>query len=232
MKTKLFVLSIAALCLSAAPAMADLTPVYQTSYGSSSSYGPEEDLAPGLPEFPGNPGGDEPANGVDDYVTTDVLSSNYKSWVRIDDDFDQFWMDINGGLTVTAKYTSSNLTLGYSANEHTGSPWVSLGLTTVGQTASINLADGDCFIWGISGKWSNEALNAGNADYFVTYRITELLGGATPGQPTYVFGFEDGTDYDYQDFVWEATNIVPVPAAVLLGFLGLSAAGIKLRKFA
>jgi hypothetical protein len=53
----------------------------------------------------------------------------------------------------------------------------------------------------------------------------------------YVLAFEDllvSPDWDFTDFVVmvESVEPVPVPGAVLLGILGLSAAGIKLRKFA
>jgi len=207
----------------AVPAMADMTNVYDTTYN-------EWDLVSGLPALPGapNPGGGSSGGAGD------ILDTYYDSWTRIDDDFDQMWLDLNGGVTVTAKYTSNTLTLGYSLNENTGAGFVSLEVGTPGQTASFNFADGDYFIWGVTGagtQWSNPALNGGT-DRIVTYRINKLLGGSTPLVPTYVFGFEDGTDWDYQDLVWEATNVVPVPGAVLLGILGLSAAGIKLRKFA
>jgi len=53
----------------------------------------------------------------------------------------------------------------------------------------------------------------------------------------YMIAFEDtlgGGDYDHNDFVFmvESINPVPVPGAILLGLLGMSAAGLKLRKFA
>jgi len=53
----------------------------------------------------------------------------------------------------------------------------------------------------------------------------------------YALCFEDlwnGGDRDYSDFVvmMESVTPVPVPGAILLGMLGLSAAGIKLRKYA
>jgi len=62
---------------------------------------------------------------------------------------------------------------------------------------------------------------------------TTLYKAAITG-PAYIVAFDTGSDGDHQDFVAliEGANPVPVPAAVLLGFLGLSAAGIKLRKFA
>lgn len=219
----------------AAPAMADMTTVYDTTWNPMPPAYPtlpdEWDLVSGLPTYPGAPG----PHGGGVAGAGDILDSLYGSWTRIDDDFDQFWLDIDGGATVTAKYTSSNLTLGYSLNEHTGAGWTSLGLKNPGDTANFDFADNDFFIWGVSGsgatKWSNEALNNGT-DRIVTYKITKLLDGSTPSVPTYVFGMEDGTDWDFQDLVWEATNIVPVPGAILLGILGLAAAGLKLRRFA
>ncbi len=53
----------------------------------------------------------------------------------------------------------------------------------------------------------------------------------------YALAFEDlwnGGDRDYSDFVvmMESITPVPVPGAILLGMLGLSLAGVKLRKYA
>ena len=53
----------------------------------------------------------------------------------------------------------------------------------------------------------------------------------------YALAFEDlwgGGDRDYSDFVvmMESVTPVPVPGAILLGMLGLSVAGMKLRRFA
>ncbi len=57
------------------------------------------------------------------------------------------------------------------------------------------------------------------------------------GSNEYILAWEDiayfgGSDRDYQDFVVlvESVSPVPVPAAVLLGMLGLGAAGLRLRK--
>ena len=230
MKRLIFVTIVCAFM--AGPVLADLTPVYNTTYNVNPYY--EWDLVSGLPDLPGapSPGGGSPGAG-------DILDSLYGSWTRIDDDVDQVWQDLDGGMKVQAKYTSvTAFTLGYSLNELTGVGFVNTGLNLVGETALINVVpNSDLFIWGASGagvtKWSNEALNGGQ-DRMVTFRIDTLLGGAAPSQPTYVIGFEDGTDWDYQDLVVEITNCapVPVPAAVLLGILGLGVAGLKLRKFA
>jgi hypothetical protein len=40
------------------------------------------------------------------------------------------------------------------------------------------------------------------------------------------------TDFNYQKNEFAVAKVVPVPGAILLGLLGLSAAGIKLRRFA
>jgi len=214
------------------PALADLTPVYNTTYNVDPYY--EWDFVSGLPDFPSapSPGGGSPGAG-------DILDSLYGSWTRIDDDVDQVWQDLNGGMKVQAKYTSvTAFTLGYSLNEVTGAGFIDTGLNLVGETANIDVVpNSDLFIWGASGsgatKWSNESLNVGS-DRMVTFRINTLLDGSVPTQPTYVIGFEDGTDWDYQDIVVEVSNVapVPVPGAILLGILGLGAAGLKLRKFA
>jgi hypothetical protein len=239
MKNLMFIAS--ACVLWATTASADTTAVYQTTYGPTSSYN-EMDLAPGLPEFTSNPGGDEPVNGVDDYQPGDILSQFYASWTRIDDGVDQIWQDLDGGITVKAIYTSSSLYLGYSLNEGTGTPFVALAgssggnLDQVGETSSFDISpNSDLFIWGAAGagstKWSTPDLNS--QDRMVTYQITGLLGGSTPSIPTYLIAFEDGSDMDFQDFVVEVTNVapIPLPAAVLLGMLGLGAASLKLRKF-
>lgn len=90
---------------------------------------------------------------------------------------------------------------------------------------------------------SDTTLNSDGVDHMYAYRgendAFRIPGRAaglwTPNE--YVLAFEDqlgGGDMDHDDFVVmvESVNPVPVPAAVLLGFLGLGAAGLKLRRFA
>jgi hypothetical protein len=98
----------------------------------------------------------------------------------------------------------------------------------------------------LSNWYSDTTLNSDGMDHMLAYQ-----GKATNADkikiPPFAAGFwtdnhfimawEDGNnlgDGDYQDLVilMESVNPVPVPGAVLLGILGLSAAGIKLRKFA
>ena len=232
----------------AAPALADFTTVYNTSYGTSSSYGVEWDLHSGLSDNSANPGGDNTVGAGD------ILDYYYTSWARIDDysavPNDQLWWDLDGGVLVKAIYTSSNLYLGYSTDESDGLPrtWLSGSgggtLDTVGETASFNISNTDAFVWVVGGsvtKYSREALNSGGKDNMVSFLIHGIYndpadhsqGSYVPSYPTYLIGFEDGSDNDYQDFVAEVSNVaVPVPGAILLGLLGLGAAGMKLRRFA
>ena len=255
MKRLLFVTVICA--FGAVPAMGDLNPVYETTWNPVGIPGllDEWDLAsqPTVLPYTSGPGDGGGGPGVND-----ILDYYYTSWTRIDDygvfPNDQLWWDLDGGALVKAIYTSSNLYLGYSTNESTGgSPvWLSGSgggnLDTVGETASFNIVpNSDAFVWLIGGsatQYSLQALNPGGQDKMVSFRIHGILntpgvpgdGYSVPGVPTYIIGFEDRTnnpDLDYQDFVAEVSNVaVPVPGAVLLGILGLSVAGVKLRKFA
>jgi len=79
-------------------------------------------------------------------------------------------------------------------------------------------------------KNSSTAGNFYIADDTVAGAVNSLLSGlGTASFGSKYVGLSKNTDTTtYQDFVVK----VPLPAAALLGFLGLSAAGIKLRKFA
>ncbi len=183
------------------------------------------------------------------YNPPNVLSNYYGAWVRIPDtpvsSGDQVWLDLDGGIVVKAIYTSNSLQLGYALNPNLagGAPGLTpipqssggggSGLDTVGDIGSINFAPTDYFVWGITGagdKYSFETWNGG--DSMVTFKITQMLDGRAPLVPTYVIGFEDGTDQDYQDFVAEVSNVapVPVPAAVVLGAIGLGLVGWVKRR--
>ena len=99
---------------------------------------------------------------------------------------------------------------------------------------------------GGGGLWySDTALNSDGADHMYAYQGTDTdtvqLPGYFPGVWTdseFILAFEAGEipvgTLDYEDFVVmvESVNPVPVPGAVLLGILGLSIVGVKLRKYA
>ncbi len=88
--------------------------------------------------------------------------------------------------------------------------------------------------------FSDTTLNADKLDHFYAYQgkgdaIQILPFGAGDWTVNeYVLAFEDvlvNPDWDFTDMVVMVESVqVPVPAAVLLGMLGLSAAGLRLRK--
>jgi len=240
MKKLILVLALSLVLGLLTSAQATMTPVYDTTWNVNPYY--EWDLLSGLPKLPGAP---SPGNGSSDGAD-DILNRYYSSWARIDDSSDQTWLDLNGGVSVIAIYTSSSHYLGYSLDETTGSSIVNVpgavgNLDTVGETGHFDIADNsDAFVWALLGggtKYSRQALNGG-ADYMVSFRINGIynnaydhsLGYTVPSDPTYVIAFEDGTDKDYQDFVFQLSKVspaVPEPASMtllglgLLGFLGL-----------
>ena len=242
----LLAMCLCAMLLAVAPAAAVQTTVYETTWGGNPW--DEWDLEFGLPVNPSAPGPGNLGPGIND-----LLDYNYTTWTRIEDfgvvPNDQVWLDLDGAALVKAIYTSNNLYLGYSVNEVTGSPItypVGSGggnLDTVGETASFDLDLCDEFLWVIGGiqpvKYSLQALNSGT-DYMVSYRIHGIYtdpkdhtqGSYIPSDPTYVIGFEDGTDADFQDFVAQVSKVVPVPEPLtMLGmFLGLGSVGAYIRR--
>ena len=230
METKFLILSIAiALCLSATPALAALTPI---SSGGS-----------GEPSLLGSGG---------------ILDTLYglSNLVRIQDSpfpDDQVWMNLDGGATATAKYAGADETFGYFPGSSGGT---FVGLFTIpagtngynpvsnplGPVSMPGTGTMPIFRLGLSSPYQGGILqsslqsdNTGNNDQMVTWLITGGIGN-TAGN--YVVAWElidiGVGDDDYQDLVVEISLAapVPVPGAVLLGILGLGAAGLKLRKFA
>jgi len=107
----------------------------------------------------------------------------------------------------------------------------------------------DSRLGGAGGLWySDTALNSDGEDHMVAYRGTGTdsiqippWSAGTWSPDEYLLAWEDldnaspnSADWNWTDMavLIESIEPVPVPAAVLLGLLGLSAAGLKLRRFA
>ncbi len=162
-----------------------------------------------------------------------ILSALYLSTTRIDDDYDKIWQDLDGGITVEAKYAGYWNGFGYSLDELGGTSYVSLlAVAHVGDTASFDISpNSDLFVWGIdvngtgSHFYSNPALNGGR-DRMVTFRVNQFLDGSFPTVPTYVICFEDLTDFDFNDLVVEVRNVAPIPEPLSMLCVALGVGGL------
>ena len=264
MKTKLIILSILALCISVAPAMADPW------------VGPGAALQTVLDDITLEPvAGD---SSID--VTTDALS----------DAADSYWTNTAAGSVHTivievAGYESTNKFGIFDMGDATNTLQIFAGGNVAGHSRTVFLgasgqiwldtmfeADGFTIrtedadfssIWfgyyldstdaaGTNdGVWySDTSLNSDNSgngyDHMFAYQgqgdkvnLPDPVPDGVIGSSYYFLAFEDlngdvDSDWDYTDMVLlvESVRPIPVPGAVLLGILGLSAAGIKLRRFA
>lgn len=129
-----------------------------------------------------------------------------------------------------------------------GSVWVNL--SDSGKDFAANLFgfyfDTTAYGAGSLRVYSDTALNSDGVDHMYAYQGKDIdtvqLPGLARGVWTdneFVLAWEGKYDgyamnYDYEDFVVmvESVTPIPVPGAVLLGLLGLTAAGVKLRRFA
>jgi len=250
MKTKLLILSIATLCLSAAPGFAA-----PFNDGGASLEGALNTITL-LP----NPSD----TSVD--VVNDMLTDN----------LDSSWnITATGGSVATviieiASYAGSNTFGVYDPINPSTKVQIFDGAATTATQATLSIwGDGSVFVNHVDttvdfavtyfgyyldatiGNNNNQAIfhsdtafNLDGQDHMYAYQGTNTdtvkIGGWPSGLWTnneYVLAFEDlwnGGDRDFSDFVVmvESVQPIPVPGAVLLGILGLSAAGIKLRRFA
>jgi hypothetical protein len=227
---KRFIFIIVILAFMAAPTLADLTPIV------------------GPPSDPTEPSLIVVTNSHEPIMEHLYGAGNF---TRIDDDFDQLWMNLDGGATATAKYAGATEGFGYidAADTYHELFSITQGLNGYNPTSTppgpqytpgsdilpiFRLALSTPFGGGLF--WSSqESDNTLNQDHMVTFLIT---GGASAGNYVVAWEVENlsslSCDADYQDLVVEISNAVPVPipGAILLGMIGLGAAGIKLRKFA
>ena len=255
MKIKLLILSFAVLCLSAAPAMADLSSL-QTELNNITA------------PYPGT-------SSVN--VTTDMLPDSGTGL------YDSYWKTTaTGGSSATiiielAGYAGSNIFGVYDRTNSGNTVPIFVGSDSAGASKTLRLYDPDWstnpggpydvlidgadttvdFASGWFGYYltspngtfySDTTLNiADNQDHMYAYRgkgDTVTVPGSSEGTWTdteYVLAWEDllksnqgPGEPDYNDMVLmvESVEPVPVPAAVLLGILGLGVAGLKLRKYA
>ena len=269
MKAKLIILSIAFLCLSAAPAIAVVGPPPGADL---------QNVLDGITVTSGAPWDGTPGNSSVN-VTTDYIA----------DSRDSAWhIGATGGstntmiveLAVFAPFNEFGIyDLGNPANKapiflgsHVPGNQALLSIDAAGNV-SVNFA----YVTTITGTWfgyyldsstdttvtpsvpnpnggvfySDSTLNTDNPapgpdiyDHFLAYQglgidqvaIPPFPAGLwTPGE--YILAFEDlrgpVSDWDFTDMVVMVESVyVPVPGAILLGILGLSVAGIKLRKYA
>ena len=254
-RTVLLVVCVAALCLSAAPAMAAMF-----GDGGAALQGVLNGIT--IP----------PPSSVD--VTTDELPDTLAGGTP----YDSYWsVTATGGSVSTiiaelAAFMNTNTFGIYDAANPANKVQVFAGAATAGSQAAVTIkADGSVFlnIFNDTGVdfagnlfgyyldatvgnnnpnavfYSDSSLNAdGGFDHMYAYQgkniDTVQLPNLSPGLWTdneYVLAFEDlwaGGDKDYTDFVVMVESVVPVPvpAAVLLGMLGLSVAGFGMRRFA
>lgn len=112
-----------------------------------------------------------------------------------------------------------------------------VGLNAQGGSTNLFTMTRDITVNGVTGSLSNEVSNAMRVD--ISYSDTLYVYGGPPVRLGDIIvtplgwttGLPNGGGTVYSS-VSARFELVPVPGAVLLGMLGLSVAGLKLRKFA
>ena len=250
MKTKLLILSIAALCLSAAPALGDIynTRPYDTSpsglsqlqgvfSGIGSTIDAYNDQSP-IAAFTHMVGGQSSAS----YIAT-------VSWAAGPIEFGLYELGNTSNTLKLINWTApGSPPPGYSVRIEFDATNVTSyhGLTQIDQASYF--PDFGFYAKAIGYTYySEDSLNGGD-QRMLTYKgkgdAVDLDGaGGLPaksdGAHWYVAAetwtsFNSPGNTDWTDLValFESIVPVPVPAAILLGILGMSVAGIKLRKYA
>jgi len=259
MKTKLLILSIAVLCFSAAPAMAVIYPTYSPYFGGGSG---EITLQQVLDNITVAPTASDSSVDVLNEAILDSWDSYWDitasggsvSTVIIElagwHEDNTFGVFDSANSATTLEIFGGTATIGAQAT---------LSITDTGDVYlnhSDTLVDfaGEWFGYYLDssantggGMWySDTSLNNDSMDHMYAYQGKDIdtvkIGLWDEGLWTdndFVLAFEDTastscSDQDYQDFVVMVESVlpVPVPAAVILGVLGLGVAGWKLRKYA
>ena len=177
-----------------------------------------------------------------DTILTDLYGAG--NYLRIDDDLDKIWMNLNGGAVAKAKYAADEHEFGYIdtsdvyrslfnvQSNYFGTIYDDISGKTLGS------ADVLTFKWAlrdlsVTNQYTSDPSDNNGLDHMVTWLIT---GGDEDLIGSYVIAWEDRNDldWDYNDLVVEITNAAPVPepATMLLlgsGLIGL--AGLGRKKF-
>ena len=266
MKTRLLVLSIAALCISAAPAVAD---PWKLPGAALQAVFDTRTLGPVVG------------------VSSIDVDMDY-----IPDSLDSYWTHTAAGsvssiIVELAAYDTTNTFGIYDSTDHTDFLQVFAGGHAAGASRTVYLgasgeiwldimynpvfpfnllppdADFDSTWYGFyldstadpsippnEGIWySDTSLNSDNSgagyDHMFAYQgegdsfdLPVPLSDGVIGPGYHYLCFEDldgdvGADWDYTDMVVMVESVmVPVPAAIVLGMLGLGVVGLKLRKYA
>lgn len=254
MKKAIYILVLSAFV--AAPAMAEMYPTYSPTFGPGSG---EKSLQTILNDITvvtaSNPSGNSSVNTLTDAVREDYDS--YWEMTASSGSIATFIIEItaNSASLAFGLYDPTNIaekamifaggdTAGKTAKvEIRAGGWVYVENVLTPVQLSSNLFG--FYLGGNVGPWySDSSLNPNGSDQMLAYQgpnddYVLLPGAGFAGEWTdneFVLAWEDvlfaSGDGDYNDLVLmiESVKPVPVPAAVLLGMIGMSVAGLKLRK--
>jgi hypothetical protein len=180
----------------------------------------------------------------DEPSLTAILDSLYDldNLMRIDDDVDQIWQNLDGGATVKAKHAAHQHEVGYlddTPGFDSLTPVLSsLDTVTIGETPGQS--DGlTLFRWAIKDTtpnpdvvWSSRPSdNSDGLDHMVTFRITGNAGKPLNVVGNYVIAWEDlpknSSDKDYNDVVLEVGNVAPTPEpGSVVAIAGIALSGL------
>lgn len=252
MRARLLVLSLIGLCLSAGPAMAAM-------FGADGGAGLQGVLnthttGPVSGVSSVNVTTDDLAGGMDAYWSVEASGGSVTTLVfNLSAAFaptNTFGLFDAANPNNKVQVFAGNDAVG---QQHTLGIWADGSVILDGHDTGNHFAAGNLFGYYLDATTGNgradavfysaTALNADRVDHMYAYAGKGDTFQVLPWSPgvwdadEYVLAFEDlwnGGDRNYQDLVVmvESVTPLPVPAAVLLGLLGLGAAGLKLRRYA